>query len=110
FSFNRVVGPRTLAKGFLPAPEIVGEEFVEGVGGGICQVSSTLYNAALYADLQIVERYRHSVPLGYVPPGRDATLQYGVMDFQFRNTTGEPLIVRAVAGDGRLHVTLWGRR
>lgn len=110
FSFNETVGPRLLERGFRPAPEIVGEEFVEGVGGGICQVSSTLFNAALYADLKIVERYRHSVPLGYVPPGRDATLQYGVMDFRFQNTLDEPIVIRTEAGDGRLRVSLWGSK
>ena len=110
FSFNETVGPRLVERGFKPAPEIVGEEFVEGIGGGICQVSSTLYNAVLYADLKVVERYRHSVPLRYVPPGRDATLQYGVMDFKFRNTLDDPVVIRAEAGGGRLRVSLWGSR
>ncbi len=108
FSFNEIVGPRRLDLGFLPAPEIVGEEFVEGVGGGICQVSSTLFNAVLFADLDVVERYRHSVPLGYVPPGRDATLHYGVMDFAFVNSSVQTIVVRAQADDGTLKVKLWG--
>lgn len=110
FSFNEVVGPRLHETGFLEAPEIVGEEFVEGVGGGICQVSSTLYNAALYADLEITERYRHSVPLGYVPPGRDATLYYGVMDFRFKNSLDQPVIIRAEAEGGSLRISLWGAK
>jgi len=110
FSFNETVGPRLIERGFHPAPEIVGEEFVEGVGGGICQVSSTLFNAVLYANLKVVERYRHSVPLGYVPPGRDATLQYGVMDFRFQNTLDEPIVIRTEVGSGRLRVTLWSSK
>lgn len=108
FSFNEIVGPRRLDLGFLPAPEIVGEEFVEGVGGGICQVSSTLFNAVLYADLKVAERYRHSVPLGYVPPGRDATLHYGVMDFAFVNSSDQTISIRAEAANGSLKVMLWG--
>ncbi|MBE3576807.1 MAG: VanW family protein [Limnochordales bacterium] len=108
FSFNEVVGPRTRTAGFLPAPELVGGELVDGVGGGICQLSSTLYNAVLFAMLKVTERVHHSRPLGYVPAGRDATVYDNVLDFRFVNSTPAPVLITAEVVENRLTVELWG--
>lgn len=109
FSFNEVVGPREKEYGFKEAMELVDGELVPGVGGGICQVSSTLYNAVLLSNLTIVERYNHSKALGYVPLGRDATVVYGLLDFKFANNTGEPVLITAEIYRGRLSIGLFGR-
>jgi len=74
FSFNQVVGERTLERGYEPAPEIVKGEYTEGIGGGICQTSSTLFNAVDAAGLRVIERVSHSHVVTYVPIGRDATV------------------------------------
>jgi vancomycin resistance protein YoaR len=109
FSFNQVVGPRDREHGFKEALEIVDGEFVPGIGGGVCQVSSTLYNAVLLANLAIVERTNHSKPLGYVGLGRDATVAYGALDFKFANDTGAPVVILAEAAKNRLTVGIVGR-
>lgn len=87
FSFNEVVGPRSKEAGFLTAMVISNGKFVPGLGGGICQVSSTLYNSVLEAELEIIERHPHSLLVTYVPRGKDATVAYGILDFKFRNNT-----------------------
>jgi hypothetical protein len=110
FSYNNVVGPRTTRGGFKPAPEIVRGEHKMGVGGGVCQVSSTLYNAVLLANLKIVQRQHHAFPIGYLPPGRDATVVYGALDFQFQNNTGAPIYIMASARYGTLSFTIYGKR
>lgn len=107
FSFNRTVGQRTVARGYREAPVIVRGELSEGVGGGICQVSSTLYNAVDNAGLQIVERYAHSRNVAYVPPGRDATVSWYGPDFAFRNSLDQPVLIRAHAACGTMRVTLY---
>src|SRR5262249_28583373 len=86
FSFNDLVGPRTLENGFAVAPEIMGDEMTTGVGGGTCQVSSTLHVAALYGALEIVERQSHSRPSAYTQMGLDATVSYPTVDLKVRNT------------------------
>lgn len=95
FSFNKVVGKRTAAKGYLRAPVIVRGEFSEDIGGGICQVSSTLYNAVDNAGVQIVERFSHSRKVPYIPPGRDATVSWYGPDFEFKNNYNQPVLIRA---------------
>ena len=90
FSFNAVVGPRDAEHGWALASEIYQGEYVLGYGGGICQVTSTLYNAALLGGLEIVERYHHDRPLQYVGPGRDATVVWDQLDFRFRNSLERP--------------------
>ena len=110
FSFNEIVGPREKEFGFKEALEIVDGEFVPGIGGGICQVSSTLYNAVLLANLNIVERYNHSKPLSYVPLGRDATVAYDALDFKFVNNTTEPLLIVAEVEGNKLVVGILGQR
>jgi vancomycin resistance protein YoaR len=110
FSFNQVVGPRDREHGFKEALEIVDGEFVPGIGGGVCQVSSTLYNAVLLANLTVVERTNHSKPLGYVGLGRDATVVYGALDFKFANNTGAPVVILAETAKNRLTVGIVGRQ
>ncbi|MGI6318577.1 MAG: VanW family protein [Dethiobacteria bacterium] len=85
FSFNELVGEASLSSGYREAPIIVNEELVMGPGGGICQVSSTIYNAALLSGLAIEERHHHSIPVTYLPPGLDATIAYNYLDLRFRN-------------------------
>lgn len=109
FSYNGVVGPRDIAHGFKEAMEIVDGEFVPGIGGGVCQVSSTLYNAVLYAGLNVVERTNHSKPLSYVPVGRDATVAYGYLDFKFTNTTTTPVLILAEVKGNQLKMGIFGK-
>lgn len=107
FSFNRVVGMRTTAKGYRQAPIIVRGEYSEGIGGGICQVSSTLFNAVDRAGLAIKQRYSHSRHVPYVPPGRDATVSWGGPDFTFQNRYNQPVLIRAHAGGGQMAVAVY---
>ncbi|WP_280768864.1 VanW family protein [Salipaludibacillus daqingensis] len=107
FSFNRAVGERTLAKGYVSAPVIVKGEFSEGVGGGICQVSSTLFNAVDHAGLKIVQRFSHSRRVPYVPPGRDATVSWYGPDFTFQNNYNQPILIRTKGSNGSMSVTLY---
>ena len=100
FSYNDSVGPRTTARGFRVAHVYVGNRVEDGVGGGICQVSSTLYNAVVLSDLKIVTRTNHSLPVSYVPMGRDATVSYGSIDFKFENNTKMPIKISASASGG----------
>lgn len=108
FSFNDTVGNTTAAKGYKTAPVIVQGELVEGLGGGICQVSSTLYNAVLLADLSIVERRNHSLVVGYLPPGLDATVAYNSIDFKFKNVRNHGLWLRTFIDGGKLTVKIYG--
>ena len=107
FSFNQVVGKRTKDKGYKSAPIIVRGELSEGVGGGICQVSSTLFNAVDRAGLEIAERYSHSRRVPYVPPGRDATVSWYGPDFRFQNKYNQPVLIRAKRYGGSMIVTLY---
>lgn len=104
FSFNKVVGKRTKEKGYQQAPIIVKGELSEGIGGGICQVSSTLYNAVDRAGLHIVKRYSHSRHVPYVPPGRDATVSWYGPDFLFQNKYAYPVLIQAKSIQGRMIV------
>jgi len=110
FSFNEVVGPRDKEHGFKEALEIVDGEYVPGIGGGICQVSSTLYNAVLLSDLAVAERTNHSKPLGYVGLGRDATVAYDVLDFKFINDSEIPVMIMAETQRNQLAVGIVGQR
>ena len=91
FSYNKVVGERTIENGFKEASVYTSLGVVDGLGGGICQVSSTLYNAVLDANLKILERKNHRYAVSYVPLGRDATVAYGSIDFRFKNTRNYPI-------------------
>ncbi len=106
FSFNGTVGPRTKAAGFDEAPVIVGGVLTPGVGGGICQVSTTLFNAVFFAGLPVDERKPHSFYIDHYPLGRDATVSYGTVDFKFRNDSDRPLLISAQAGENSVEITL----
>lgn len=108
FSFNGVVGPRTKAKGYMLAGAYSAGELIESYGGGVCQVSSTVYNTALYANLEIIERYNHSAVVSYVDAGRDATVSYGSRDFKFKNSRTYAIKLKASAKNGILTVEIWG--
>ena len=108
FSYNEVVGPRTADRGFRIANVYVGNTVQPGIGGGICQVSSTMYNAIIFADLEITERRNHTLPVSYVPMGRDATVSYGSTDFRFKNNTEHPIEIRAIAENGTNTVIIMG--
>lgn len=108
FSFNSIVGPTTASKGYLLAGAYSAGELVENYGGGICQVSSTIYNAVLYANLEIVERYNHSSVVSYVDPGRDATISYGAKDLKFLNSRKYGIKINARATNGILEVEIKG--
>ena len=108
FSFNKVVGPRTEKRGYKTAKIIFDGEFIDGVGGGVCQVSTTLYNAVLLAGLKVVEYHPHSLPVSYVLPSFDAMVNSGTADLRFVNDTLNPLIIKATADDNTLTVTIIG--
>ena len=108
FSYNGSVGPRTYERGFKDATVYVAGTTEEGVGGGICQVSSTIYTAALHADLEITERYNHSYTVTYVPLGEDATVVYGAKDFRFRNNTDYPIKLDISYGGSSMTVKILG--
>ncbi len=108
FSYNQTLGPRTVAAGYKNGKIYSGGEVVDGIGGGICQISSTLYNTVLMANLQIVERRNHQFVTSYVPAGRDATVVYGVTDFKFKNTRQYPVRMIASAKNGIATVSLYG--
>lgn len=108
-SFNQAVGPRTVQRGYTYAPEIVGDEMQMGVGGGVCQVASTLYASALHAALQITERWAHGRPSSYTKLGLDATVSYGSKDLRFRNTLPYPVLVHVhVPQPGTLRAEILG--
>ncbi|MBM7623463.1 VanW family protein [Sporohalobacter salinus] len=94
FSFNQVVGPRTKKRGYKKGPVLYNGTAGSGIGGGVCQVSSTLYNAVQKANLQIIERYPHSSSVGYVPEGQDAAVAWNLLDFKFHNQYSFPLIIK----------------
>ena len=108
FSFNEVLGERTAEKGYQPAGAYADGETVSQLGGGICQVASTLYYCALYADLEILEREEHMFTADYLPLGMDATVNWGTIDFRFRNNTDYPILIEANAEDSYVTVVLRG--
>ena len=108
FSFNDRVGPRTREAGFEEAREIVDSEYVIGIGGGVCQVSSTLYNAAILAGFEIVERRPHSRVSGYIQAGRDATVYYPTIDLRFRNRLEAPVMLSLQVEGNKLYAAVVG--
>jgi len=97
FSFNDVVGDRTAQNGFKTAKEIIGDKVVDGIGGGVCQASTTLYNAILKTDIISLERYQHSLKSSYIGAGLDATVAYGILDYRFKNTYAYPIYIESSA-------------
>ena len=110
FSFNEVVGERTEEKGYQPATIYGGDgESVDGVGGGVCQVASTIYYAALYLDLETVMREPHMYVVTYVPAGCDATIYWDSgLDYKFKNTLDAPIKIQANIDGGKCNITFWG--
>jgi len=111
FSFNGALGRRTKEKGYKKAPIIIktkrGPKKGYGVGGGICQISTTLYNAALEAGLEITERHQHSKKVPYIEKGKDATVVYGGADLKFVNNRNNPIVINVNVSDGRVIVKLY---
>ena len=108
FSYNQTVGKRTIAEGYKEAGAYSGGKVVQDVGGGICQTSSTLYNATLLANLEIVDRSNHQFLTSYVDAGRDATVAWGAIDFQFKNTRTYPIKIEATAKNGVCKMSIYG--
>ena len=108
FSYNQIVGERTIAAGYKEAGAYAGGKLVQDVGGGICQTSSTLYNTVLLANLEIVDRSNHQFLTSYVAAGRDATVNWGTLDFQFKNTRSYPIKIEASAKNGVCTMSMYG--
>lgn len=108
FSYNKALGARTAQAGYKNAKVYENGEVVDGIGGGICQISSTLYNSVLMSNLKIVERRNHQFVTSYVPAGRDATVVYGMTDFKFKNTRKYPIRIMASAQNGIATVSIYG--
>jgi hypothetical protein len=108
FSQNKALGPYTTKKGYKPGPTYRGSRLITTIGGGVCKIASVLYNVTTFADLEIVKRYPHSMTVPYVPPGQDATVFYGVKDFQFKNNTDRPILIWAQKVDNTLYLAIYG--
>lgn len=108
FSMNVGLGPQTYANGYKDAGVYVNGKVEQGVAGGVCQVTSTLYNAVILAELEVVERYPHSMTVGYVPLGRDAAVAGDYKDLKFKNNTEYPVYLEAYARDGKVVCNLYG--
>lgn len=108
FSYNNILGERTSEAGYESAPVIINGKLVPGIGGGICQLSSTLHMAALYAGMDIVERTNHFSPVAYIPAGYDATVAYGSLDYIFKNPFKNPIYIMTEYGNGTLTVYILG--
>ncbi|MEN6471886.1 MAG: VanW family protein [Clostridiaceae bacterium] len=111
FDMNRTIGDRNAQNGWKEAAAIRDATYVQEYGGGVCQVSTTLYNAVLMADLEVTERWHHSWPLGYVDIGRDATISTGGPNFKFKNNTAASIVICAYVEEDKklIHVELYGR-
>lgn len=109
FSFNERLGPYTEESGYLPERSFRGEVVVVSPGGGVCQLASTLYNAAKIARLEIVERVLHSQPVESILPGLDATVVYGVADLKFKNNHPFPIKILSKIANDQLKIEIWGK-
>jgi vancomycin resistance protein YoaR len=107
FSFNKVVGKRTAGKGYMPATVIVNGELSEDFGGGICQVSSTLFNAVDNAGLNVLQRYSHSREVSYVPSKRDATVSWDGPDLIFKNEYNQPILILAEPSANKIKIEIY---
>ena len=110
YSYNNATGPRVLSKGYKYAPVIVGGKYINGEGGGVCQVSTTIYNAALLAGLEIVEVHNHTYLSHYVSGGRDATVAYGYYDLKFKNPYSHPIYIKNIVSKGSITSKIYGCR
>lgn len=107
FSFNGALGKRKPEKGYKKARIILNGKSGEGTGGGICQVSSTLFNAVQLAGLEVIERHPHDRDVHYVPRGQDATVVYGDKDFKFKNTKKYPVEIRTTVENNKVHISIY---
>ncbi|MBU3159894.1 VanW family protein [Clostridium frigoris] len=107
FSFNGVVGERKASRGYKAASIIIGDKLEQGLGGGICQVSSTLYNAMLSTSIVSVERIHHTISSGYIPKGQDATVDYGNLDYKFKNTFKYPIYIEGLLSNGNIYFNIY---
>jgi len=107
FSFNKIVGERTAARGYQEAGVVIGSKVESGLGGGICQVSGTLYNALLLANIKATERTHHTIPSSYVPKGCDATVDYGNIDYKFKNTLPYPIYIEGHVQNKNLYFNIY---
>lgn len=110
FSMNGSLGPYTEGRGYREGPVYVGNQVGRGVGGGVCKMATTLYNAAVLANLPIVSRRNHGMLVPYANPGQDATVAYGRVDLAFRNDTGQPVLIWADTSQFTLFVGIYGQR
>ncbi|WP_246582869.1 VanW family protein [Clostridium mobile] len=110
FSFNGTVGERTVARGYQAGPVIIGNKVESGLGGGICQVSSTLYNAVLMSNMRSVERVHHTLPSSYVQLGRDATVDWGNIDYKFKNTLNFPVYIQGTTSGGNVTFNIYSNQ
>lgn len=108
FSMDKALGDRTEANGYKQARVIINNELVDGLGGGICQVTSTLYNTVLLSGLEVLERRNHTLPLTYIEMGRDATIAQGYIDFKFTNNCGYAVIIEAKVIGNQVRISIWG--
>lgn len=108
FSYNKCTGARNWVNGYKSAPVIVGGKVTNGEGGGVCQVSTTIYNAALMSGLTIDEVHNHSLPSRYVQRGRDATVSYGYTDLKFTNPFTNPVYIKNIVGNGAITSKIYG--
>lgn len=108
FSYNKTLGERTIAAGYKEAKVYENGEVVDGIGGGICQVSSTLYNSVLMANMEVTERRNHQFVTSYTPEGRDATVVYGMTDLKFKNTRKYAIKIKATCSNGIVTVSIYG--
>jgi len=108
FSMDEALGSRSISNGYKNAPVIVKGKLLEGVGGGVCQVTTTLYVAVLKSQLKVVERKPHSMPLSYVQPGQDATISEGYIDFKFKNNKEYPVLISAQVSSGNIIIRIVG--
>ena len=108
YSQNRTIGPYTKERGYRPGPTYKGTSMITTVGGGVCKIASVTYNIATFCSFDIVQRYAHGMTVPYVPPGQDATVYYGVKDFQFRNNTGYPILLWAEKVNNDLYMAAYG--
>lgn len=108
FSLNTRIGWRSEQRGFKPGPMYSGNRIVPTFGGGVCKISSLLYNVVVLANQEIVERHPHSMTVPYVPPGQDATISYGTKDFKFKNKTNGPILIWAKNTGDTLYMAIYG--
>jgi vancomycin resistance protein YoaR len=110
FSQNNKIGPYIESRGYKKGPTYAGTELTTTIGGGVCKIASTLYNVTVLSNLQIVERFAHSMPVPYVPYGQDATVSYGNKDFKFRNDTSDQMLIWAQGIDNVLYIAFYGAK